>query len=63
MITLKHIGYWCDKPSEVFPERRDHRKCRQAPPKGQIKFGDRFICLCPCHKKGRAKKAGGKAKA
>lgn len=50
---LKHIGYWCGEPSEVFPEKRDHRKCEDYPAwlrkssAGTVKV----VCTCPCHRK------------
>jgi hypothetical protein len=54
--TVKHINYWCLKPSEAFPEKRDHRKCDSAPQGGKIRFEFRFVCVCSCHRKKKAKR-------
>lgn len=54
VLTLRHTGYWCSKPSEVFPEKRDHRKCKEHPFKwvGFMLSGQtKLVCVCPCHRK------------
>jgi len=54
---FKHVGYWCQKRSQVFTEKRDHRMCKEYPAKIRYLSGTlKLLCTCPCHKKRKRKK-------